>query len=170
MENFRRKGNMVNKETNSSNFGIKFRILLGYHNLTLRDISEATGAAVSTVSTWKNGRIPSSEKTLEKIAELFHVTKEYLLNGNHLDLFANRPMDELNEISMEMIGHDKTKENLRNKIEAYLARYLDKAELIQNGLEHTWIEIMKHFPLNFFDEIASNESNFLDKIDKNEKF
>jgi transcriptional regulator with XRE-family HTH domain len=162
-----RDEDMVNQKMNNCSFGLKFRILLGYYNLTLRDISEATGAAVSTVSTWKNGRIPSSEKTLEKIAKLFHVTKEYLVNGNALEPFIDRPIHRLNEIAIEMAGQNESKDSLRRKIEEYFAKYLDRAELAQHGLEHTWIEVMRCFPLNFFDNIAARESDFLDK---NEKF
>ncbi len=62
-------------------FARRFRLLMGYHDLTLRDIAAATHCAVSTVGTWKNGRVPSSRRTLERLAEIFHVDVEYLLEG-----------------------------------------------------------------------------------------
>jgi transcriptional regulator with XRE-family HTH domain len=54
---------------------------MSYHDLTLRDIAAATQCAVSTVGTWKNGRIPSSRRTLQQLAEIFRVSMEYLLEG-----------------------------------------------------------------------------------------
>jgi transcriptional regulator with XRE-family HTH domain len=158
---------MARKKINDSNFGLRFRILLEYHDLTLRDISDATGAAVSTVGTWRNGRIPSSEKIIEKIAKLFHVTKEYLLNGNKLKLYVDRPINKLNKITKNMSGWDKNKPSTREKIEKYISKYLDRAEATHCGLEHTWIEIVKHFPLDFFDDIPSSDS---DLPSNNKKF
>ncbi|MDR2735264.1 MAG: helix-turn-helix domain-containing protein [Puniceicoccales bacterium] len=160
---------MKHKRIRDSSFGLRFRILLGYHNLTLRDISEATGAAVSTVSTWKNGRIPSSEKILEKIAKLFHVTKEYLTNGHNWDSYAERPVAKLNEIIKEIAGSEAKKcdkESLRAKIEKHFSEYLNRAETTRYGLEHTWIEITKRFPLSFFDDIPPGHDRLADEDEK----
>ena len=65
----------------SGAFALRFRLLMGYHDLTLKDIAEATRCAVSTVGTWKNGRVPSSPRAVEKLAEIFHVSVDYLLEG-----------------------------------------------------------------------------------------
>jgi transcriptional regulator with XRE-family HTH domain len=54
---------------------------MSYHDLTLHDIAGATRNAVSTVGTWRNGRVPSSRHALAKLAEIFHVQVEYLLTG-----------------------------------------------------------------------------------------
>ena len=67
--------------TNSGPFALRFRLLMSYHDLTLRDIAAGTRCAVSTVGTWKNGRVPSSERVVERLAEIFHVSVEYLLEG-----------------------------------------------------------------------------------------
>ncbi len=65
----------------AAEFARRFRLLMGYHDLTLRDIATATDSAVSTVGTWKNGRLPSDAQTLEKLARVFHVSLEFLLEG-----------------------------------------------------------------------------------------
>src|SRR5476651_1358985 len=62
-------------------FALRFRLLMSYHDLTLRDVAQATRSAISTVGTWKNGRMPSSERVVEKLAEVFQVSVEYLLKG-----------------------------------------------------------------------------------------
>lgn len=65
----------------TGSFALRFRLLMSYHDLTLREIAVATRCAVSTVGTWKNGRVPSSRRTQEQLAEIFHVGVEYLLEG-----------------------------------------------------------------------------------------
>ncbi len=65
----------------TADFARRFRLLMGYHDLTLRDIAAATSCAVSTVGTWKNGRVPSETQTLERLARVFQVSVEYLLEG-----------------------------------------------------------------------------------------
>ena len=44
----------------------------------------------SAVAKWKNGAIPRGE-TLEKIANYFHVTTDYLLGGNNQNNITNLP-------------------------------------------------------------------------------
>jgi hypothetical protein len=41
---------------------------------------------------------------------------------------------------------------LRQKIEFYLKRYLDEAEKYESGLDHAWLQLVKEFPLNWFQE------------------
>jgi len=62
-------------------FARRFRLLMGYHNFTLRDIASATNNAVSTVGAWKNGRVPTETQTLKRLAGVFQVSVEYLLEG-----------------------------------------------------------------------------------------
>ena len=62
-------------------FARRFRVLMGWHDLTLREIAASTNNALSTVGTWKNGRLPAARATIERLAEIFHVPVEYLLTG-----------------------------------------------------------------------------------------
>jgi transcriptional regulator with XRE-family HTH domain len=62
-------------------FARRFRLLMAWHDLTLREIASASANALSTVGTWKNGRLPPSRETIERLAEIFHVPAEYLLTG-----------------------------------------------------------------------------------------
>jgi len=62
-------------------FARRFRLLMAWHDLTLREIASATDNALSTVGTWKNGRLPPSRATIKRLAEIFHVPVEYLLSG-----------------------------------------------------------------------------------------
>ncbi|MDR1435571.1 MAG: helix-turn-helix domain-containing protein [Puniceicoccales bacterium] len=143
-----------------SGFGLRFRLLLGYHDLTLRDVSEFTGAAISTVSTWRNGRIPSSQQVIEAIARIFKVTPSYLIYGvtknREVELAdADQEIFEIEDcISQKfqenILDGDLRKGTQRQKIEYYIACYLDEAEKFEGGLEHAWLQLLKEFPLNWF--------------------
>jgi transcriptional regulator with XRE-family HTH domain len=65
----------------SVEFARRFRLLMAWHDLTLREIASATHNALSTVGTWKNGRVPASQETIDHLAEIFQVPVEYLLTG-----------------------------------------------------------------------------------------
>ncbi|MDR2807312.1 MAG: helix-turn-helix domain-containing protein [Puniceicoccales bacterium] len=137
-------------------FGLRFRLLLGYYDLTLRDVSEATGAAISTVGTWKNGRIPASPKIIEKLSQLFKVSPAYLLHGgvqsskNGVDQQICEIKDSIDlKVAMESHGNAAGKIQ-RQKIERYIQCYLDEAEKFEGGLEHAWLQLLKEFPLNWF--------------------
>ncbi len=55
--------------------------LLEKYGVTAYKVSKATGIAASTFSDWKSGRsIPKQEK-LQKIADYFGVTVEYIMTG-----------------------------------------------------------------------------------------
>lgn len=73
-------------------FARRFRTLMGHRLLTLKDISEQTGNAVSTVSTWRNGRLPKNKSTRMKVARIFGVSQSFLYEGKKLDdeiVFSN---------------------------------------------------------------------------------
>ena len=95
-------------------FALRFRLLMSYHDLTLRDIAAATRNAVSTVGTWKNGRVPSSRDTLARLAEIFHVSEEYLLTGRWTsgrsragEEAAGRILDDLELLVRELDAHER---------------------------------------------------------------
>ncbi len=96
----------------AAEFARRFRLLMGYHDLTLRDVARATRCAVSTVGTWKNGRVPSSRRVLEKLAEIFHVDVEYLLEGRagrpttrEVDDAVGRILEDLNILFAALDSH-----------------------------------------------------------------
>jgi transcriptional regulator with XRE-family HTH domain len=134
-----------------SGFGLRFRLLLGSHDLALKDVSEATGAAISTISTWRNGRIPGTHAVIEKIAQLFHVSPAYLLHGETPN-FKEAEVDKtLLEIAHKFSKNSANNDcNLKEKIRLYFERYLNEAEKYEGGLEHTWLQLVREFPLNWF--------------------
>lgn len=155
MKNFRHTG-VGGEKDRDSGFGLRFRLLLGYHNLTLKDVSEVTGAAISTVSTWRNGRIPSSQEVISKIAQLFHVTPAYLLYGgigSSMECDIDPMVEEISSGILQTPAVQNASEHsdlIRQKIKVYLECYLNEAEKYEGGLEHAWLQIRKEFPINWF--------------------
>jgi transcriptional regulator with XRE-family HTH domain len=153
-------------------FGLRFRLLMGYHDLTLRDVSAVTGAAISTVSTWRNGRIPSAGQTIEEIAKLFRVSPAYLVYGitqnqreNSKEILLEQGAEGQEIVDVEHyiaqnFGKDMNLEGyandgLRQKIERYVSRYLDEAEQFEGGLEHMWLQLLKEFPIHWFSRMGN---------------
>lgn len=87
-------------------FSLRFRMLMAYHNLTLERIAEWTGNAISTVGTWKNGRLPNSKATMEKIAEFFHVSLDYLLTGATQGLENSAAVSKIQEVNSQIMPKD----------------------------------------------------------------
>jgi len=138
-------------------FGIRFRVLMGYHDLALRDIAAATQNAVSTVSTWRNGRIPSSPVTIQRLAKLFLVTPSFLLHGrpdasrhlphNWKEVAAPAPEEKERDALAPGGSSETSSVLLAEQIKAYLRLYIHKASRSPCLLEHMWIQIQKDFSL-----------------------
>ena len=62
-----------------------FEKLLRLHNCKAADVARATGIAKSTLTEWKNGKTTPKADKLQKIADYFGVTVEYLLTGRAPD-------------------------------------------------------------------------------------
>jgi repressor LexA len=58
-----------------------YKALLDKHNLKNSDIAKATGISNMTLSDWKRGKTHPKTSTLQKIADYFHVSVDYLLYG-----------------------------------------------------------------------------------------
>ena len=59
----------------------RFNELLKEHNVTAYQVGKATGISTSTLSEWKNGKYTPKMDKVQKIAEYFNVSVDYLL-GN----------------------------------------------------------------------------------------
>ena len=92
----------------------RIRTLMGKHQITLVDIAKATGCAVSTASTWRRGRMPRKQSTLEKIANLLNVSPDYLLGKSNIIFSNETPSNPQNK-------------KLQSEIEQIFAKILENA-------------------------------------------
>ncbi len=151
-------------------FSMRFRMLMSYHNLTLKDIAEHTQNAVSTVGTWKNGRVPSSEVARNALANIFHVSVNFLLYGKCEPENVEREsamysvLNSIDSVVGEPDGQSEVREPAaslkqdevpyrRDLIERYLKQFLDQAESEPGGLAHTWYHLRREFPLDLFSRL-----------------
>lgn len=58
-----------------------FEQLLQKYNVTSYKVSKDTGVTQTALSNWKSGRSTPTTKTLQKIADYFGVTIDYLMTG-----------------------------------------------------------------------------------------
>ena len=58
-----------------------FKQLLQKYNVTSYKVSKDTGVTQTALSNWKSGRSTPTTKTLQKIADYFGVTIDYLMTG-----------------------------------------------------------------------------------------
>jgi transcriptional regulator with XRE-family HTH domain len=154
------------KKEVSEGFGLRFRLLMGYHDLTLKDIATATQNAISTVSTWRNGRIPASSQAIERLAQQFHVSPSFLIFGRH-DNDLCPFQHNLEEVSALMqtkrikTGEPSSSSStiLADKILNYLQDYIRQASAAPYLLEHMWIQIQKEFVLEDIPPVPDNVIN-----------
>ncbi len=89
-----------------------FVTLLEKYGVTAYKVSKATGIAGSTFSDWKSGRSTPKQDKLQKIADYFGVTVDYLMTGKEEELKERAP--ELTTKDERDIKRDL--ESLRDKL------------------------------------------------------
>ena len=90
-----------------------FEHLLLKFGVTAYQVAKATGISTATLTNWKKGRYTPKQDKLQKIADYFGVTVEYLMTGKH----------EPKEKAPELTARDerdiaKDLENIMNKLSA----------------------------------------------------
>ena len=90
------------------------------------DVAKATGITKSTFSDWKSGRSQPKKEKLQKIAEFFGVTVDYLMTGNEDSKKEESPFTARDERDIKK-SLDKIMTSLETKDGAPL--YYDGNEL-----------------------------------------
>ena len=85
---------------------LRIRELRKKSGLTLKKLGKKIGAAESTVSQYETGKRQPDYKTLTKIAEIFHVSVDYLLENDEISSQDKKFPD------MEIMPKDETEREL----------------------------------------------------------
>lgn len=93
-----------------------FEQLLRKHNLSAYKVSKLTGVTQSTLSDWKRGRSTPKTDTLQKLADYFDVSVDYLMGGesdepNAIDK-ENNPI-VLDDDALELLEELKERPEMR---------------------------------------------------------
>lgn len=86
-----------------------FEQLLVKNNVSTYKVSKETGIAQSVFSSWKNGISNPKQDKLQKIADYFHVTVDYLMGierDQNIDYYLN---DETRRIAQEVFDTPELK-------------------------------------------------------------
>lgn len=107
-----------------------FMKLLEKHGVTAYRISKATGIASSTFTDWKNGRSTPKQDKLQKIADYFGVSIEYLMTGKEESESVESEIvareKRFRDYAQQLMDMDITPEDLKDIIE--LAKKMGKKE------------------------------------------
>ena len=91
-----------------------FEELLQKHGVSTYKVSKATGIAQSVFSSWKNGISTTKQDKMQKIADYFSVTVDYLVNGKEESEKSEPALTSRDERDIEKIIN-QTREQLINQ-------------------------------------------------------
>ena len=69
--------------TNLIKFSNTLKSLIKERGTTIKNLSEATGIPISTLSEWCSDRVPRFTPEILKLAAFFNVSLEYMITGAH---------------------------------------------------------------------------------------
>lgn len=109
-----------------------FEQLLQKYGVTPYKVSKDTGVTQTALSNWKSGRSTPTTKTLQKIADYFGVTIDYLMTGSQESLQKNTSLSAKDErdISKKL---DKIMEDMINQEDGPL--YYEGKEIDSESLD-----------------------------------
>lgn len=86
-----------------------FKKLLEINNVTPYRVAKETGISTATLTQWKNGISTPKQDKLQKIADYFNVSLEYLLTGKEKDSteFVYYLNEDAAETAQEIFEKDK---------------------------------------------------------------
>ena len=140
------------KTYSDAEFAKRLRTLMGNRDMKLKDLARATGNAVSTVSTWKRGRVPRKKSSVSKLAFALQVSADDLVNGDKgsQPIFSNEREDKI-------LGSPAPK---ISEIEEYIENLVKAAKTSECGLEHLLFELKTKIPLeNYLNHGSKNKQS-----------
>lgn len=108
-----------------------FEYLCNLNNVTPYRVCKETGLTTATISNWKAGRYVPKQDKLQKIADYFNVSLEYLMTGKEKD---NEDRYYLNDETAEMAQKLFENKNLRVLFDAAVDATPEDLETTYNML------------------------------------
>lgn len=91
-----------------------FEQLLQKHGVTAYRVAKEAGVTQTALSNWKSGRSTPTTKTLQKIADYFGVTIDYLMTGKEPEEQSEPTLTAKDQRDIQKIL-DQTREQLMNQ-------------------------------------------------------
>lgn len=111
-----------------------FLKLLNEKGVTAYKVGKATGIAGSTFTDWKNGRSVPKQEKLQKIADFFGVSLEYLMTGKDTQpdyLYSDENVDLLIEITRKI----KTNPEFAERIAHYMSLLSENKKSVDDMID-----------------------------------
>lgn len=109
-----------------------FERLLQSRKVTAYQVSKATGISQSTLSDWKKGRsVPKMDK-MQKIAEFFGVSVEYLMGTEKQKAPANKSEVSDEDIKFALFGGATVTDEQYEEVKRF-ARYIAEHDIRPKG-------------------------------------
>ncbi len=134
--------NMKESISRDEDFARRMRTIMGNRNLTLSDIAEATGKAVSTVSTWKRGRKPRAKAAIA-LARVLNVDLDYLMHGK-VDVRSPVFSNENTSFNFHR-ARKATPNEVELEISVFMERLIKKESQKRGGLEKLFEKLKQLF-------------------------
>lgn len=80
-----------------------FEQLLQKYNVTPYKVAKEAGVTQTALSNWKSGKSTPTTKTLQKIADYFNVTIDYLMTGEEKEDFSGYYLNEETAVAAQEI-------------------------------------------------------------------
>ena len=111
-----------------------FLKLLNEKGVTAYKVGKATGIAGSTFTDWKNGRSVPKQEKLQKIADFFGVSLDYLMTGKDSQinyLYSNENTDLLIEITRKI----KTNPEFAERMAHYMSLMSENKKSVDDMID-----------------------------------
>lgn len=98
-----------------------FEKLLQEKGITSYKVAKATGISQTTFSDWKRGRSTPKTDNMQKIADYFGVSIDYLMTGSNVDIQQNIMTEEekrIYEYAKRLLALGMTPEKLEKLVDA----------------------------------------------------
>lgn len=149
---------------------------MGARNVKLKDIAIATSCSISAASTWRRGRLPRNYKTISKLARIFNVSENFLINGeDECVIFSNEkscaeksaknPVKIYPKDGESECGHSQNRFSREREVMDIFKKLANIAEESDDGYSILLERLLKAFP-----EAAPNNGEISEKNMANKMF
>ena len=132
----------------NAEFSRRVKLLMSKNGKTLAQIAEHTGNAISTVSTWRRGRIPKSARAKEMLAEALGATPSELFCFDIGEVFSNEKRSNPPESAEDYSSSSQVAAaRARRRIKLYIKDFLESVET-EEELERIFTDLKVFFPIS----------------------
>lgn len=129
-------------------FSVKLKTIMTLREISSKSLAKKLNVSTPTVNSWRQGNPPKKYDTLRKLSTVLNIPFESLFEEN-LPHDSTMLQNQSHE-SLILQPHSSSKQK---SIHNYFLLIFKSAEK-NNSLEHLYLELIRHFPLDLYDKIS----------------